>query len=805
MIIKLLFFSILIFYFYFWWFWLSYDLKITEIFYDWTDEWIEIYNNWEDFNWNFILSWVKSTNLNINNIKILSWNSIIIWDDLEFIIDKSNYITWQKLSISDSSEIKINIVYSWSILDEFYINSDLVNQYNNKYTSFSKIFSWWNWMTTPVLFDQVYNITGIWIANPGKVILNEFINNNLDWCNLTWDDFIMWISNYICNDNIDYFSWNNDIIYSAFNNCNIDLSSKKYIWSWIYDISLSISWMDTVYCSDQFVHKWNINSKNINWDMCWLNNVVLSWENKITYKLFYNENLLCESYFNFYTYYNYEIISPQIQNELWKIIITEINPYDDKFPEYIELKSIWNYSWYLEIWWLWHWSYKKWIDLKTYSWNYIILTDSYSWFIDTWNVYLFDSIFLTDLWEELIVLWQSWLIMDSIEYLSSSRWKSVYFTDYSWDYRIFKNIENYTPLFDEKNKQYFNLDIVDSNYCYVKIQNKDPFYFWNSINLISVLNDKELENSNDNYICIWSLGNWTNLTWCNLWYFEYLNIWIYKVDLNIYNNEKLICSTSSFINYPEKQIIKTYLKKPTTKDICKKIEDYKNSIKDLKQEKKTLKNKISDLNKQIKQITKKFDQKIKNIEKKYIKNDKNNQKIIDKIKNKIISLEKKNLALNTKYKDKIEDYKNEKSKLKQKINDLKKDIKTIKTKFNNQKKKLEKNIKTIKNKNDFINNYISFIDDSMKKNRPVIYSKDMKKLNSIYKKFISKAKFDDKYVYYNSIPVENYKFNVIKSMEEWFIPLSYYDKYIYYDSIKKVFSKVNLIWLYADDFKIIKN
>jgi hypothetical protein len=42
----------------------------------------------------------------------------------------------------------------------------------------------------------------------------------------------------------------------------------------------------------------------------------------------------------------------------------------------------------------------------------------------------------------------------------------------------------------------------------------------------------------------------------------------------------------------------------------------------------------------------------------------------------------------------------------------------------------------------------------------------MKKLNSIYKKFISKAKFDDKYVYYNSIPVENYKFNVIKSMEE---------------------------------------
>jgi hypothetical protein len=35
-------------------------------------------------------------------------------------------------------------------------------------------------MTTPVLFDQVYNITGIWIANPGKVILNEFINNNLD-------------------------------------------------------------------------------------------------------------------------------------------------------------------------------------------------------------------------------------------------------------------------------------------------------------------------------------------------------------------------------------------------------------------------------------------------------------------------------------------------------------------------------------------------------------------------------------------------------------------------------------------------
>jgi endonuclease YncB( thermonuclease family) len=165
------------------------QLSITEVFFDWTDEWIEITNfgTWI-FTWDLKIYWATASPFDLNNIFIPRDRSLIISDDNKYFIDNSN-IWIRPLSISDTSAISINLFYSWQILDSFYVPQNFVNSINNLKTSFERVINSWNLITTITNTGRTYNIKPeyiLWwyIANPWKV---WELSGNITDISLTWN------------------------------------------------------------------------------------------------------------------------------------------------------------------------------------------------------------------------------------------------------------------------------------------------------------------------------------------------------------------------------------------------------------------------------------------------------------------------------------------------------------------------------------------------------------------------------------------------------------------------------------------
>lgn len=145
--------------------WYAQQLKITEVYYDWTDERIEIYNNdVTDFSWEITISWARTSNaLLTQSINISSWNLIVIADDLVTFINTWNIISWiNKFSISDTQAITIDLLVSWVVIDNFYAPQTLVSLYNNAETSLEL----WSWQIQATTIDRSYNILGPILASP---------------------------------------------------------------------------------------------------------------------------------------------------------------------------------------------------------------------------------------------------------------------------------------------------------------------------------------------------------------------------------------------------------------------------------------------------------------------------------------------------------------------------------------------------------------------------------------------------------------------------------------------------------------
>lgn len=150
------------------------NLKLTEVFYDGTDEWIEITNmgTWI-FMWNLKINWASASPFEIDNISIQPDRSIIISDNNKHFADDSSVII-KTISISDTSAINISLFYSWNLLDSLNIPKNFVNDINNQKTSFEKVISNWNIVTTITNTGRIYNlkseyISWWYIANPWKV------------------------------------------------------------------------------------------------------------------------------------------------------------------------------------------------------------------------------------------------------------------------------------------------------------------------------------------------------------------------------------------------------------------------------------------------------------------------------------------------------------------------------------------------------------------------------------------------------------------------------------------------------------
>lgn len=554
--------------------WLSfatYNLKITEVFYDWSDEWIEIFNLWDQlYSWNLVISWAKSSNILINNIHIpYSW-FVLVGDDWQNILDKNSFYSWYSLSISDTKEINIELIQSGQVLDNFYVSSSLVNQYNNYNTSFEKILSGDILILTSVVLDRTYNFSSPWLANPGKIynytwtIVYTWITQDIDsstWSNSTWDNltwsFSTWNNLWLQNTGEETIVY--DTVYSYLN-CKITKSQSYNSWNtliWFFDINS----IDPSFCAYPYIQKWYLNSSNI-WTWCNISTNILTWENILDFQLYSGWQLLCS---NTYMLYN-EIYKEEVyltglsclsQYENWKLIITEINPIDSIYPEYVEIKSIWIYSWQISFYGLWKWTAAKNIDINLSSWQYVIISDSYSGFLYTWDVLIINWISISDNWELLSIYGQNWQLLDSVIFGWPSSWKSTYFSYLSWDVRYFSSGDYYSPAFDEKYLAY-NIKSKNNN-CFIKLQNSSYFYAESSFNFVANLNWVDISNQSD-FNCERTFSWGAMFTWCNPSYLKFQLPWIYRLNLKIKNDNSELCSTSYDLNYPSKNLLVTYWK-----------------------------------------------------------------------------------------------------------------------------------------------------------------------------------------------------------------------------------------------------
>ena len=140
-------------------------LIISEVYYDGTDEWIEITNIGEgNFQGNIILSGVKSTPISLSNISLLSGTSKIFGDTLAQI-SGNQYIgkTWLAFSIADTATISVQIIISGKIEDSFVVDQYRVDMYNDKKTSFEKVGEIPTWVQS----DRIANAQSGFTINPG--------------------------------------------------------------------------------------------------------------------------------------------------------------------------------------------------------------------------------------------------------------------------------------------------------------------------------------------------------------------------------------------------------------------------------------------------------------------------------------------------------------------------------------------------------------------------------------------------------------------------------------------------------------
>jgi len=144
------------------------DLHITEVYFDWYDEWIEITNRWNIFfSGDLKLVWASTTPIILSNIFLSTGQSVIISQQEYFFVDQSVVIlSGVMLTLQDETAITLSLIYSWNIIDTFQVQDSFVQIYNDQKTSFEKVKYNSEIITTISTESRNFNIISGYIANP---------------------------------------------------------------------------------------------------------------------------------------------------------------------------------------------------------------------------------------------------------------------------------------------------------------------------------------------------------------------------------------------------------------------------------------------------------------------------------------------------------------------------------------------------------------------------------------------------------------------------------------------------------------
>lgn len=104
------------------------DLVISEVYFDSTDEWIEVYNDWsESYSWSIVLSWAKASTVTIPNMSISPTQAIIVWDNMSMITNSGIIArSWLSLNFPDTQAINVRIISGSDTISIFTVDTGTV-------------------------------------------------------------------------------------------------------------------------------------------------------------------------------------------------------------------------------------------------------------------------------------------------------------------------------------------------------------------------------------------------------------------------------------------------------------------------------------------------------------------------------------------------------------------------------------------------------------------------------------------------------------------------------------------------------
>ena len=494
------------------WTWFG-SLTITEVWFDGTDEWIEITNLWAEFSWDVNIIWAKSSSITINFTWFQENETRIVWDKLEKLeLWNTIHILDQKLSIIDSKAWSIQLDVNWTIINSFSPTLEQV-------TKADKLKQ-----TLQLFLDDSWE----------QIISNDFKN---EWVFERTTVVLEGVDSGSDVDNID--DQNEEAI-------DVGTGSNGLTWSWSTSWSWSVMSWET---NNELATNGEIDNVDEIWDEPGaegdpeieevIDNNIEEEEEAIV-----DDNIGDEE----------EIIEEDIYLQFEWITIQEIHQSDtERYWEYIELLAHQKYEWLIIIDGLWQWWASKELDIDVSPGDRIIVTDK--WDLLESN-YVLSSISLTDGGEALVLRGQTGQVIDSIVYNEWNKGSSLYFDKKNNEnQRIFWIIDTPTPGYHTSNIQHllWHDDQLD---CSILIQNNSSFYHTNSVNLISYIWWKEIQNSNKKYNCERNSPAWWfdefESTKCNPSWFTFDKSGIHQVQLDVSSSDGRHCSTTLHINLAEK-------------------------------------------------------------------------------------------------------------------------------------------------------------------------------------------------------------------------------------------------------------
>lgn len=154
----------------------AFDLRLTEVFVDWSDERFEVTNaGTDEFNGTFQVSGAKAALLSIWPIVISPMSTVLIGDNLSMLstFDGLQVLAGRGLSLVDSNPVAMSLLYDGQEIDRFDIDQSSVQSSDNTNTSFQKSRNGSTFDISLTSLPFTIGVTPWFIANPGRVYQSD--------------------------------------------------------------------------------------------------------------------------------------------------------------------------------------------------------------------------------------------------------------------------------------------------------------------------------------------------------------------------------------------------------------------------------------------------------------------------------------------------------------------------------------------------------------------------------------------------------------------------------------------------------